>query len=583
MAGLRYVLPLTMVVVVLMAIVCFSYAQTIQAYPSGGGSYTVAKENLGPRAGILAACALALDYLLNVAVAIAAGVGALVSAAPQFLPYTVPLCLAVLAFIALVNWRGVSSSGAVFAVPTYLFVASMFTMIAVGGARAVFHPAAVPTHTGPLPAAAPAATAWLLLRAFANGTTAMTGIEAVSNGVPIFRPPSTSGARKTLAAIATLLIGMLVGVAYLSRAYRVTATEPGKTGYESVLSQLAHAVFGSGLGYTVCMTSIFVVLALSANTSFAGFPRLARLLAVDGFLPEPFEHRGRRLAFSYGLLVLTFFSAVLLVAFGGVTDRLIPLFAVGALLAFTVSQAGMVAHWHKLKVHGPRLWINAIGATATGVTVLLVIVSKFVEGAWLSVIIVLALVAILRGVRRHHDAVEQALHTDLSVEFNRARPRIAVVPVRRWDATTVKGLRFAASFASEVVAVQVLTGDQPEDDLKAEWHERVELPAERASIGPPQLVVLRSQYRKRLGPLLRFVCDLAESRPDQQVAIIVPELAERRWYHSLMRTHVASVLRAMLLVRGGPDIVIVSAPWFEHDATTWGRAARLVRRTAPAP
>jgi hypothetical protein len=402
----------------------------------------------------------------------------------------------------------------------------------------------------------------------------------VSNGVPIFHPPPTSGARKTLAAISILLIALLIGVAFLSHAYHVTATEPGQTGYQSVLSQLAEAVFGKGILYTITMASVFIVLALSANTSFADFPRLARLLAIDGFLPEPFEHRGRRLAFSYGLGVLSILSAVLLVAFGGVTDRLIPLFAIGALLAFTMSQAGMVMHWHRLGVHGPRLWMNAIGAVSTGVMVVLVLVSKFLEGAWISVLIVASFIALLWGVRKHHDSIERALHRDLSMKFDEVRRRVAVVPVRRWDAMTCKGLQFACGFADEVIAVQVVTGDQEEDDLAAVWNERVVAPAERAGVQPPQIVVLRSEFRRRLTPLLRYVSDLAESRPEVQIAVVVPEIAERRWYHSLLRTHMASILRAMLLVRGGPEVVIVSAPWFESEARPRRSAAHLAERTA---
>jgi hypothetical protein len=495
--------------------------------------------------------------------------------------------LAVLVLITVVNWRGVRSSGAAFGVPTYLFVASIFAMIVVGSARAFTHgapPQALAAPPAPGPTTMAVATPWLLLRAVANGTTAMTGVEAVSNGVPIFHSPSTVGARKTLAAISLLLMGMLLGVAFLCHTYNVTATVPGEAGYQSVLSQLAGAVFGKGILYTICMASIFVVLALSANTSFADFPRLARLLAIDGFLPEPFEHRGRRLAFSYGLIVLSLLSGVLLIAFGGVTDRLIPLFAIGALLAFTMSQAGMVVHWHRLGVHGPRLWMNAVGAISTGIMVALVLVSKFLEGAWISVLIVLAFIGLLWGVRHHHDAVEHALHRDVTLKLSDIRRRVAVVPLRRWDAMACKGLQFACGFADEVIALQVVTGDQEEDDLAAQWNDRVVVPAERARVQPPRLVVLRSEFRRRLTPLFRFVTDLAESRPDVQIAVVVPELAERRWYHSLLHTHMASILRAMLLVRGGPEVVIISAPWFESKTSGPARrAAHIIRRALPVP
>jgi amino acid transporter len=572
-AGLDHVWPLTLVIVSLLFIVFVSYSQTIGAYPNGGGSYTVAKENLGRKAALVAAAALGLDYLLNVAVGIAAGVGALVSAAPRLLPYTLPLCLVVLLLLAIVNWRGVRESGAAFAVPTYAFVLSMLGMIVLGGVRAVAHgghppPVVAPAAAGPATAAA---TMWLMVRAFANGTTAMTGVEAVSNGVPIFHEPPTRGARKTLAAISCLLMIFLVGVALLCRAYHVTATEPGKAGYQSILSQLAEAIFGRGLVYHLCMGSIFGVLALSANTSFADFPRLARLLASDGFLPPSFENRGRRLAFSYGLMMLTLLSAVLLIAFGGVTDRLIPLFAVGALLAFTMSQSGMVMHWYRLKNHGPKLWINAIGALATAVTVAVVLASKFVEGAWISALIIVAWMALLWAIRRHHDEIEVATRTDAGFERGPDGPPLAIVPVRRWDRLALKGLQFACALAPDVIAVQVLTGDHAESDLSGEWQERVVAPAERQGVRAPELRVLRSEYRKRLTPLLEFVTEAARNHPDRPVAVIVPELVERRWYHSILQSHMASMIKAMLLFRGGPRIVVVSAPWYEKD---WKEHAR---------
>jgi hypothetical protein len=469
--------------------------------------------------------------------------------------------------LAVINWRGVRESGAAFAVPTYLFVVCLLATIAIGSIRAVAH-GGHPTPVVPPPAAPPttaAVSAWLLVRAFANGTTAMTGIEAVSNGVPIFRQPSFQGARRTLAAISGLLIAFLLGIAFLCRVYHVTATEPAKAGYQSVLSQLTGAVFGRGIMYQISMASICAVLALSANTSFAGFPQLTRLLARDGFLPPSFEVRGRRLAFSYGLLVLTALSGALLIAFGGVTDRLIPLFAIGALLAFTTSQSGMVMHWHRLKVHGPRLWINAIGATATGVTVVLVLVSKFVEGAWISVLIVLSFMALLWSIRRHHDAVELATRIEGAFERGGENPPIAVVPVRRWDAVSLKGLQFACSFAPDVIAVQVLTGDHAEEDLTGQWHDLVAGPAERQGLKPPELRVVQSEYRRQFAPLVEFVTGLAERVPERPVAVVVPELAERRWYHVLLQSHPASMLRAMLLLRGGPRVVVISAPWYERD------------------
>jgi hypothetical protein len=416
--------------------------------------------------------------------------------------------------------------------------------------------------------------AWLLLRAFANGCTALTGIEAVSNGVPNFRPPATVRAKRTLGVIVVLLTIFLVGVAVLCQAYSVTATPPGQAGYQSVLSLLSHAVFGRGVFYGVFMASVFVILALSANTSFADFPRVARLLAADGFLPHEYEHRGRRLVYSHGILVLAALSALLLIVFQGVTDHLIPLFAVGALLAFTMSQAGMVVHWRKRGVTGVRLWANAVGAAATGLTAGLVLVAKFVEGAWISVVIVLALIAGFSAYRRHLASIERATFTEAPLDVGERRPPLAVVPIRRWDKVARKALTFALEFAPEVVAAQVLADDDPEYDLSERWPALVELPVRQSGNRPPKLVVIRSPYRRVLTPLLQFVSDLAKARPDQQVAVVVPELVEPRWYSVLWHRHFSQVLRTLLLYRGGPQVVVVSTPWYLRDwAARRGRAS----------
>jgi len=581
LVGVRYVLPLTLAIVAVLAAVALSYWQTLAAYPNGGGSYTVARENIGRTGSLIAAAALGLDYLLTVAVGISAGVGAAASAIPALLPHTLALCLGVLLVITLVNLRGVRASGGLFAVPTVAFVGSLGLVIVLGLARAAAHGGLPPPVVAPPPPAAvmAAATPWLLLRAFANGTTAMTGVEAVSNAVPLFRQPCVGHARRALAFIMLLLMALLVGVALLCRAYHVMATPPGQTGYQSVLSQLTEAVLGRGPGYGFSMASVVVVLALSANTSFADFPRVARLLAGDRFLPEPFEHRGRRLVFSYGIGVLAALSAVLLVAFGGVTDRLIPLYAVGALLAFTMSQMGMVVHWHKAHVHGPRLWVNAVGATATGVTVVLVIVSKFVEGAWVSLLVIVGFVALFAALRRSHERVELATRTDAPLDLGTPVPMLAVVAIRRWDQVARKTLRWALSgVQQEVLAVQVLADDRPQADLAARWHDLAEAPAKRAGLVPPKLVVLRSDFRGLYGPLVAHVTKLAAERPDRQVAVIVPELVEHRWYRTLFPFDLASVLRAGLLHRGGPPVVVVSAPWYVRDWEEAERSTKSARR-----
>jgi len=358
-AGIAYIAPITISIVILLLIVYFSYRQTIEAYPQGGGSYTVAGQNLGAFAGLLAATALMIDYVLTAAVGISAGVGALVSAMPTLQPRTLPLCLAILLLITLVNLRGSRETGAIFMAPTYLFLGTLGTTIVVGIVKAIVaggHPRPVEAPLA-LPAASAAVSLWLLLKSFASGCTAMTGVEAVSNGVAAFREPVVNTARRTLTTIIVFLAVMLLGIAYLCRAYRIGAAESGP-GYQSVLSQLIAAVAGRNIFYFVTIGSILLVLSFSANTAFADFPRLCRLIAQDGYLPAPLAERGRRLVYTWGIITLAVVCGILLIFFGGVTDRLIPLFAVGAFLAFTLSQAGMVAHWRRKGVARIHILLN---------------------------------------------------------------------------------------------------------------------------------------------------------------------------------------------------------------------------------
>ena len=580
--ALAHVTTLTLLIVGLFGIVFFSYRQTIDAYPNGGGSYTVAKENLGRGASLVAAAALALDYMLNVAVGISAGVGALVSAVPRLLPSTLPLCLGTLAVLVVVNLRGVRSAGAAFMVPTYAFVGALLAVLvfaAVAAARHAGHPVPVvaPPAIGP---PTEAVSVWLLVRAFANGCTAMTGVEAVSNGVPIFREPSRRGARRTLGAIIGLLIVLLLGVALACRAYHVGATPPGRTGYESVLSQLTAAVVGRGWFYGLTMATVIAVLALSANTSFADLPRLCRLLALDGFLPQSFVRRGRRLAFSHGILVLGVASGTLLVVFDGVTAALIPLFALGAFLAFTMSQAGMVQHWRRQGRHRGKLIVNAIGAVGTGTTFVIIAASKFSEGAWLSILIVLALVALFLGVRRHHDFVLRATRTDDALDVCHApRAPLAVVPMRAWNAESLKALHFAIGFAPDVVALQVLTDDHQADDLTNRWAELVERPARRLGLATaPRLVVLRSEYRRLYAPLFEYVKRMVDQHRDRQVAVVVPETIEPRWWDYFLGSHRSAWVRDLFLLRGDPQIAVVSAPFYLRE---WVFERRRLRVSSP--
>src|SRR5947207_11440189 len=378
--GLAYMGPVMLAVLVLLAILYISYWQTIEAYPTSGGSYTVAHENLGANAGLLAATALMIDYVLNVAVGISAGVGALTSAVPALHPYTLWLCLGILVLVTLVNLRGTFEAGLVFAVPAYLFVLCFGGgVVAYGVMRALLaggDPApVVPPPPAPEIATGAAVSVWLLLRAFASGCTAMTGVEAVSNGVSAFRQPAVTHAHRTLTAIVLILAVLLAGIAYLAGTYHTLAMDQSQPGYQSILSQLTGAVIGRGAFYFVAMGSVLAVLCLSANTSFAGFPRLCRQVARDEYLPKAFAVPGRRLVNSFGIIWLAVTAGALLAAFGGITDRLIPLFAVGAFLSFTLSQAGMAVHWARQprETGGwigtrTRLALNGAGAIATGLS-----------------------------------------------------------------------------------------------------------------------------------------------------------------------------------------------------------------------
>ena len=387
-----------------------------------------------PRFGLLAGAALALDYILNVAVGISAGVGALVSAFPSLLPHTVSLCLGILAVLTLINLRGTRESGFAFMLPTYAFVVTLGLVILIGMVKSILgggHPIAIVAPPPPL-AAVESVSLWILVRAFASGCTAMTGVEAVSNGVPLFRTPAIPFATRTLSAIILILMALLGGIAYLSSAYGVVATEPGQAGYQSVLSMLTAAVVGRGPFYYVTMAAIVTVLCLSANTSFADFPLLCRVLAEDRFLPGAFTVRGRRLVYSLGIVLLSVLGSLLLIAFGGITDRLIPLFAIGAFLAFTLSQAGMVQHWRHEAQRGVRanrsaLLLNGVGALATGITTVVVAVSKFTEGAWLIVVVVPLLVLFFVRVNRHYRSVAEQIATIEPLELPEQQLPIVVM------------------------------------------------------------------------------------------------------------------------------------------------------------
>lgn len=568
LSGVRYIIPISGSIIALLAIVYFSYRQTIQAYPTGGGSYTVASENLGTFMGLLAAAALMIDYVLVVAVGISAGVGALVSALPAWQPFTLYICLAALAVITIVNMRGVRDTGAVFSIPTYFFVVCLFVALLLGLWKTVLsggHPVAVlnTTNLGP---AREAVSLWLLLKAFSSGCTAMTGVEAVSNGVMAFREPRRQSARLTLTIIIVILMLLLTGIAYLCNAYGIGAAVPGQAGYQSVLSQLVSAITGRGWFYYVTMVSILLVLALQANTAFADFPRLCRAVAQNGYLPYAFAARGRRLVYSYGIYVLVFLAGSLLVIFGGVTDRLIPLFAIGAFLAFTLSQAGMVVHWKRRKgLHFQRnILINGLGAIVTAITVIVVIGSKFSEGAWITLLLIPGLIILMIGVRRHYSRVARAMAGPKVLSTVNLRSPLVVVPIEEWNRISQKAVRFALTLSHEVVAVHI--GSEEEDgNLAKKWADYVDVPARNAGLPAPELVVLKSPYRYVITPTLDYVLELERIHPHRQIAVVVPTLVARHWYQRFLHNQRGEILTALLLLKGNQRIVIVNVPWYLSD------------------
>ncbi|MGB8012344.1 MAG: APC family permease [Terriglobales bacterium] len=563
MVGIRYVVPLTFAVIGLLVIVYFSYRQTIAAYPNGGGSYTVARENLGSGAGLLAGAALMIDYLLNVAVGISAGIGALVSAVPSLLPHTLSLCLAVLIILTMVNLRGVKEAGSAFVAPTYLFVGTLLAVILIGLYKVVAsggHPAAVVAQaTAQGPAALQMVGLWILVKAFASGCTALTGVEAVSNGVQAFKEPVVPAARRTLAAIIAILIVLLGGIALLVKYYGIMATDPGAAGYQSVLSLLTAAVVGKGIFYDITMFSVLLVLCLSANTSFADFPRLCRMIARDDYLPHSLTGRGRRLVYSQGIWALAILAGLLLILFGGVTDRLIPLFAVGAFLAFTLSQAGMVGHWRRnAKGFSVAMVVNATGALATGITVIVVLVAKFATGAWVVVLLLPTALVFMGRVRRHYERAneEVALKGGVVFDAENLAPPIVLVPVDRWNAATEKALRFAMTLSPDVEAVHVKCDS---DEGRPPW-ELEEKPA--AGMRVPKLVTLPSPFRLVVHPIVDYVLKVEKENPGRTIAVVIASMVERHWYHYFLHNQRGQMLTALLLLGGDERINIVNVPWY---------------------
>jgi len=567
LAGVGYIVPVIGAILILLVIVFFSYRQTIAAYPHGGGSYTVASENLGDGAGLLAAAALMIDYILTAAVGISAGVTALTSAVPSLAPHTLAFCLVILAILAIVNMRGVKDTGAAFILPTFLFVGSLLVLIAVGVYKTILsggHPLPVLAPPAALPATVKYLGIWLLMKTFASGCAAMTGVEAVSNGVMAFGEPRAKKAQRTLTIIIGILIVLLFGIAYLARAYGITAMEPDARSYQSVLSILVSAVFGRGWFYFLTMGSVLAALSLSANTAFADFPRLARAIAIHDYLPHVFILRGRRLLYSHGIYALTGFTAVILILFGGVTDRLIPLYAIGAFLAFTLSQAGMVMHWKKMEKHKGRGWhmfVNGFGAVSTGITTVVVLLAKFRAGAWVTALLVPVLIVIMMVVKRHYSRVKREMSDMTPLNLVNLQEPIVVIPMARWDRITEKAMRFGLLLSKEIKVVHIHSDDE-EGSLDEIWDDHVMGPIKTAGLQEPELVTIPSSYRFIITPLMDYILNLERTNPGRKVAVLLPELVVRHWWENALHNQRVQLLKLLLLLKGNQRIVVVNIPWY---------------------
>jgi amino acid transporter len=541
--------------VILLTIVFFSYRQTIDAYPHGGGSYTVASQNLGEGAGLLAAAALMIDYILTAAVGISAGVGALISAVPGLHPYTLQLCLVVLLILTIVNMRGVHDTG--------LFTATLLIVIGVGAFH-VLSSGGHPIAATPLPSV-PKATElvgfWILLKVFSSGCTAMAGVEAVSNGVMAFRDPTQKNAKITLTIIITLLGILLLGIALMCRSYGIAATDPNGAGYESVLSMLTRAVMGHGWFYYVTIASVLLVLALSANTAFADFPRLTRAIAMDNYMPHVFLLRGRRLLYSWGIYVLVALTAVLLIVFGGVTDRLIPLYAIGAFLAFTLSQAGMVMHWKRKGKARLRMFVNGLGAVATGITAVVVLVAKFVEGAWITALLIALMVMVMLAVKRHYDRVNHEIDLTRPIEPAEVTEPIVILPIDRWSRISEKALSFALSMSNDIRCLHVQTAEEP-DQICKDWERDVASPLRNAGKCVPKLEILDSPYRYVLAPVIDYILKAERESQTHKICVLIPELVVKHWWENLLHNRRADLLKVILLVRGNQRIIVINIPWY---------------------
>ena len=569
MTGLHYMPMVTIGILALLATVYMSYRQTAAAYPGGGGAYIVAKDNLGMGAGVAAGTALLLDYMLNVAVGISAGVGAVLSAVPTLQEYRLAFCLLVLVALTFINLRGVRETGITFVFPVLAFVVCVGTTLVIGLVYTFLsgghpHPVEPPPMVSQ---ATQAVSAWVLLRAFASGCTAMTGVEAVSNAVPLFKKPAVPNAQWTLTIIVGILGAFLLAIGYLCPAYHIRAMDEQKPGYQTIFSQLVGAVAGRGLFYYLAIASIFIVLTCSAQTSFVGFPRVCRQLAEDGLLPSVFANRGRRLVFSGGIVVLAMLAGALLIVFSGITDKLIPLFAIGAFSAFAFSQIGMVAYWRRKRGKSARekLIFNALGATCTSVALVIIVVAKFVHGAWITLIVGPGLVWLFWKIRRHYQCIAREVDQPVKLQTGKLRPPVVIIPIDTWNRVTERALRFGLEMSDDITALHVSSEENDNKGLREKWAEKVEKPARAAKSAVPRLEIIHSPYRQIYEPILKFVRKREKENPDRLIAVVIPELVEPHWYEYLLHNIHGAGLRALLFLQGDRRTIVITTPWYLRE------------------
>lgn len=552
-SALRLTVPIAIAIGALLVVVVLSYRQTIRAYPGGGGSYIVAKDNLGTIPGLVAAASLLVDYILTVAVSISAAVAAITSAEPRLLPYTVPIAVGLVVLLAIANLRGVKESGSLFAGPTYAFIVLIGMMVAVGLFRfATGHPFTVPAPSSPVKAAE-TLSVFLVLKAFASGCTAMTGVEAIANGVQAFKPPEWKNASKTLGWMAGILLFLFIGIALLSS---LAGVQPSET--ETVISQLSRAMFGTGWLYYVISASVAAILVMAANTAYADFPRLSSFVASDDFLPHQLRDRGHRLVFSNGIILLTMAAIALLIVFQGVTTRLIPLYAVGVFTSFTLSQAGMVRHHLRMKEPGWKraLVINAIGATATGLVTLVVAVAKFAAGAWIVLLLIPAIVAYFLWVHRQYKRVRKELaikpdeFADLDWQSFNPMHNHVIVLVKAIDRRLVRALRYARSLQADRVEAVYVDIDGTGDAFRKQW--------EKAGFGI-KLTVIDSPYREILSPIIEYIRSVPRPTVDHVVTVIIPEYAPENIGDAMLHDQTSFFLKQQLF--GEPGVIVTDVPY----------------------